>query len=437
MNSEWKRRVSFYTLGCKVNKYDTEAVSKIFTDAGYEVVPFEEYADVYVINTCTVTNLSDKKSRQLIRKVKKINDKSIVVAMGCYAQVAPEEVKEIDGVNIVIGTKNRLNILNYIETYKNENIQMCVVSDVLKEKEFEKLNIEKIDSMTRAYLKVQDGCNQFCSYCIIPYARGGIRSREINDVLEEAKTLAKNGFKEIVLTGIHVASYGKDLENIMLIDLIEKVHEVDGIERIRLSSIEPNIFNEDFLKRYFSLSKTCNSFHISLQSGCDKTLKDMNRKYTTAEYESAINKIREFDKNCAITTDIIVGFPGETSEDFNNTCEFVKKIKFSKSHIFPYSRKKGTKAYNLKNQIENKIKNERAKILRDTTDITEKAFNDNLKNTFVEILIEKETDNYFEGHTKNYVLAKIEKNAGLEVNDIIKVRVKNTFKDYILCSENK
>ncbi len=433
MNNKSEKIVSFYTLGCKVNKYDTEAVSKIFVDGGYKVVPFGEYADIYVINTCTVTNLSDKKSRQLIRKVKKVNENSIVVAMGCYAQVAPEEVSEIEGVNIVIGTKNRLNILNYIETYKNEKIKMCVVSDVLKEKEFEKLNIEKIDSMTRAYLKVQDGCNQFCSYCIIPYARGGIRSRELNEVLEEAEKLAKNGFKEIVLAGIHIASYGKDLGNINLIDLIEKVHTIDGIERIRLSSIEPKIFEGDFLERYFKLPKVCNSFHISLQSGCDKTLKDMNRKYDTKQYETAINKIREYDKDCAITTDIIVGFPNETDEDFNDTCLFTKKMKFAKAHIFPYSKKKGTKAYSLKNQIENKVKNERAKILRDITDVTEKQFNESLKGTVVEVLIEKETEQFFEGHTKNYVLAKIQKNENLKINDIVEVTVKETFENYIKC----
>ncbi len=427
------KKVAFMTLGCKVNKYDTEAVAKIFEDDGYKIVNFEEYADIYVINTCTVTNLSDKKSRQIIRKVKNINENSIVIAMGCYAQVAPNEVSEIEGVNIVIGTKNRLEILDFIKTYKKEKIKICVVSDVLKEKNFEKLSIDKIEGMTRAYLKIQEGCNQFCSYCIIPYARGGIRSREVEDVIDEVEVLVKNGFKEIVLAGIHVASYGKDLGNITLIDLIEKVHQVDGIERIRLSSIEPKIFDEDFLKRYFSLEKMCNSFHMSLQSGCDKVLKDMNRKYNTKEYEEAVNKVRAYDRETAITTDIIVGFPGETEEDFEETCNFVKKIGFAKTHVFPYSKKKGTKAYNLENQIQNSVKNERAKILREITLNSEKEFNKNLKEKDIEVLIEKETEEFFEGHSRNYVLAKIKKNNNLKINDIVKVKVNNTFENHVEC----
>ncbi len=427
------KKVAFMTLGCKVNKYDTEAVAKIFKDDGYKLVDFEEYADVYVINTCTVTNLSDKKSRQLIRKVKKINENSIVIAMGCYAQVFPKEVSEIDGVNIVIGTKNRLEILDFIKKYKEEKIKICVVSDVLREKEFEKLNIDKIEGMTRAYLKVQDGCNQFCSYCIIPYARGGIRSRKVDDVIKELNVLAKNGFKEVVLAGIHIASYGKDLGSMTLIDLIEKVHNIEGIERIRLSSIEPNIFDDDFLKRYFALNKMCNSFHMSLQSGCDKVLKDMNRKYTTKEYEEAVNKIRKYSKYSAITTDIIVGFPGESDKEFEDTCNFAKKMKFAKTHVFPYSKKKGTKAFNLENQIENSVKNERAKILRELSLKSEKEFNENLNNEIIEVLIEKETEDFFEGHSKNYVLAKIKKEKNLKVNDIVKVRVNKVFNEYVEC----
>ncbi len=428
------KKVAFMTLGCKVNKYDTEAVSKIFTDNNYEIVDFNSFADIYVINTCTVTNLSDKKSRQLIRKVKKINEDSIVVAMGCYAQVAPEEVSNIEGVNIVIGTKNRLEILDFIKEYEEKNIKICVVSDVLKEKEFEKLNIDKIEGMTRAYLKVQDGCNQFCTFCIIPFARGGIRSRELSSVIEEAKVLAKNGFKELVLAGIHVASYGKDLGDISLIDLIEEVHQVEGIERIRLSSIEPNIITDEFLKRYFSLPKVCNSFHLSLQSGSDKVLKDMRRKYTTKEFEDAVNKIREYDKDTAITTDIIVGFPDESDEEFTETCDFTKKVKFAKVHVFPYSRKKGTKADEMENQLDNKIKNERASILRDITDEYELQFNQRLLNEKIEVLIEKETDEYYEGHTKNYVLAKIKKDNKCNINDIVTVNVIEANNEAVICS---
>lgn len=427
------KKVGVHTLGCKVNKYDTEAVSKIFTDNGYEIVDFDSYADIYLINTCTVTNLSDKKSRQLIRKVKKINENSIVIAMGCYAQIAPDEVSDIEGVNIVIGTKNRLQILDLIETYKKEEIQICIVDDVLKEKEFEKLNIDKIDGMTRAYLKVQDGCNQFCSYCIIPFARGGIRSRDLKDVISETKILAKNGFKEIVLAGIHIASYGKDLDNLELIDLIEKVCEVDGIERIRLSSIEPKIITDEFLKRYFSQEKVCNSFHLSLQSGSDEILQKMNRKYLTDEYELAVKKIREFSPSSAITTDIIVGFPSETEENFEETCEFAKKIKFAKTHVFPYSRKKGTKASEMEEQINNNTKNDRAKILREIGIKYEREFNDKLLNETVEVLIEKETEDFYEGHTKNYVLAKIKKENNYDINDLINAKVIESYDDYIMC----
>ncbi len=409
------KKIATLTLGCKVNFYDTEAMLELFIKNGYEKVDFEEFADVYLINTCTVTNLSDKKSRQFIRKAKNINKNSIVVATGCYSQVAPDEVSKIEGINLVIGTKDRNKIVEEVQKYNFNFGVKNNVSDIKKEFIFEKLSINNLDNRTRAYLKIQEGCNQYCSYCIIPYARGPIRSREMNDVLEEVETLTKNGFKEIILTGIHVASYGKDLKNTNLLDLLKNVHEIEGVKRIRFSSIEPNVITEEFISEISKMPKICDHFHLSLQSGCDKTLKNMNRKYTTARYKEATEMLRNIMPNVSITTDIIVGFPGETEEDFLETVNFVKEIEFAKVHVFPYSPKKGTKAAIMKDQIENSIKSQRVKELSKVTTSLEEKFIKNMINKNTEVLYEKQIDkNLYEGHSSNYIKVITESEKDLE-----------------------
>lgn len=409
------KKIATLTLGCKVNFYDTEAMLELFIKNGYEKVDFEEFADVYLINTCTVTNLSDKKSRQFIRKAKNINKNSIVVATGCYSQVAPDEVSKIEGINLVIGTKDRNKIVEEVQKYNFNFGVKNNVSDIKKEFIFEKLSINNLDNRTRAYLKIQEGCNQYCSYCIIPYARGPIRSREMNDVLEEVETLTKNGFKEIILTGIHVASYGKDLKNTNLLDLLKNVHEIEGVKRIRFSSIEPNVITEEFISEISKMPKICDHFHLSLQSGCDKTLKNMNRKYTTARYKEATEMLRNIMPNVSITTDIIVGFPGETEEDFLETVNFVKEVEFAKVHVFPYSPKKGTKAAIMKDQIENSIKSQRVKELSKVTTSLEEKFIKNMINKNTEVLYEKQIDkNLYEGHSSNYIKVITESEKDLE-----------------------
>ena len=310
------KKVASHALGCKVNQYESEAIAELFAQKGYEIVDIDEWADIYIINTCTVTNFGDKKSRQLIRKVKRQNPEAVVAAIGCYAQTAPDEIKNIEGVNLIIGTKGRKDIVDLVETYVPEMGVVSTVGQIAKEREFEHLTISKLADRTRAYLKIQDGCSQFCSYCIIPYARGPIRSRDPEDIMDEVKVLAENGFKEIILTGIHVASYGKDLKGVTLLDVIKRVQEQEGIERIRFSSVEPNIVTEEFASELSKLDKVCDHFHLSLQSGCDRTLKRMNRKYDAAGYERAVEILRKYFPNVAITTDIIAGFPDETDEDF-------------------------------------------------------------------------------------------------------------------------
>lgn len=426
------KKIAFITLGCKVNKYDTEAVAQIFKKENYEIVNFKEYADVYVINTCTVTNLSNKKSRQLIRKVKKTNKNSIVIAMGCYAQISPDEVKNIEGVNIVIGTKNRGELLKLVENYINNKINICKVSDVLNEKYFENLSIKKINNMTRGYVKVQDGCNQFCTYCIIPFARGAVRSRNLEDIKKECEILVSNGVKEIVLAGIHVASYGVDLHNVNLITLVSEIDKIKGLKRIRLSSIEPNIITKEFLEKYFSLEKTCNSFHLSLQSGCDKILHDMRRKYSSLEFSQAVDLIREFDTNTSITTDVIVGFPGETEEHFMETKKFVKKIGFAKIHVFPYSKKKGTKAEKMEGHISNNIKEVRCKELRELSNTLEHNFYKKYIGTEIELIIEKVENGLAQGHSKNFIQGIISKD-NINVNEIIKVKVVKLEGNKVIC----
>lgn len=399
------RTVAFYTLGCKVNQYDTEAMVELFQKNGYKVVNSSEIADVYVINTCTVTNLGDRKSRQFIRRAKKNNPESIIVVVGCYAQIASEEVLEIEGVNLVIGTNERNKIVELVESVDiNEKINF--VNNIMEVNEFEELSIEKVKGKTRAFLKIQEGCNQFCTYCIIPYARGPIRSRKIENIISEVKRLANNGFKEIVLTGIHIASYGKDLGNKSLIDVIKEVHKIEEIERIRLSSVEPNLLTENFIEEIKSLSKFCHHLHLSLQSGCNETLKRMNRKYTTEQYRNTVLNLRKAIPDIAITTDIIVGFPGETDEEFNETYEFVKEIEFSQIHVFKYSPRKGTPAAKFKNQIHPDIKSFRSeKMIKLAGELTRKYCERFIGET-LDVLFEDRLNyekNIIMGLTKNYI----------------------------------
>ena len=397
-------RVTFHTLGCKVNQYETEAMIELFKNKGYKIVSEEDFADIYVINTCTVTNMSDRKSRQFIRKAKKINPECLVAVVGCYSQVSPEEVENIEGVDVIIGTNNRNMIVELCEESRNtgERINKVVQSNQLKS--FEEIKINTIESKTRAYLKVQDGCNQYCSYCIIPYARGPIKSREYIEIENEVKKLAENGFKEIVLTGIHIASYGKDLADIDLKKLIYKLSFIDGIKRIRLSSIEPSIIDEEFMKISLNTKKVCDHFHLSLQSGSDTVLSRMNRKYNTKEYYEKVNLIRKYFPYAGITTDVIVGFPGETDEEFKETVDFVQKIGFSKIHVFKFSPRKGTKAYSMKDQIPSKIKEERSKVLIEVSDNMMYDYHKKLIGKQADVLFEsKYLEDFYEGYTTNYI----------------------------------
>lgn len=398
------KKAASFALGCKVNQYESEAIAELFAEKGYEIVGIDEEADVYVINTCTVTNFGDKKSRQLIRKVKRQNENAIVAVVGCYAQTAPKELMEIAGVNLVIGTKDRAQIVEMVEQYDRANGVENHVSDIMKERVFEPLSIQKLANRTRAYLKIQDGCSQYCSYCIIPYARGPIRSREPQEVVAEVKRLAENGFKEVVLTGIHVASYGKDRRDTSLLDILKQVHEVEGIERIRFSSIEPNVVTEEFAQTMAALPKVCDHFHLSLQSGCDKTLKEMNRKYDTEKYRQAAATLRKYLPKVALTTDIIVGFPGETEEDFRKSYAFAEEIGFAKIHVFPYSPKRGTPAAARKDQLLNAVKAERSHTLIQLSDRMAAEFLADAVGTDAEVLYERAVgEGIYEGHTTNYM----------------------------------
>jgi len=401
------KKAASFALGCKVNQYESEAIAELFQEKGYEIVGIDEEADVYVINTCTVTNFGDKKSRQLIRKVKRQNENAIVAVVGCYAQTAPQELVKVEGVNLVIGTKDRAQIVEMVENYKTENGVENHVSDIMKERVFEPLSIQKLANRTRAYLKIQDGCSQYCSYCIIPYARGPIRSRDPQDVLAEVKRLAENGFKEVVLTGIHVASYGKDRRDTSLLEILRQVHEVEGIERIRFSSIEPNVVTEEFARAIADMPKVCDHFHLSLQSGCDKTLKEMNRKYDTEKYRQAAATLRKYLPEVALTTDIIAGFPGETEEDFQASYDFAKEIGFAKIHAFPYSPKKGTPAAARKDQLLNAVKAERSHRLIELSDKMADDFIQGYVGKEVEVLYERAIgEGVYEGHTTNYIKVK-------------------------------
>ena len=406
------RKAALHNLGCKVNSYETEAMTQLLKKAGYEIVSFQDQADVYIINTCSVTNMADRKSRQMLHKAKKMTPDAIVVGAGCYVQTKEAEALLDDTVDIVIGNNKKHELLAMLEAYENDHGKCGNVIDINHEKqEYEEMFLERTAEHTRAFIKVQDGCNQFCSYCIIPYVRGRVRSRKPEDIVNEVKTLAATGVKEVVLTGIHISSYGTDLENISLIELIEAIHEIEGIKRIRLGSLEPRIITEEFAKRIARLEKICPHFHLSLQSGCDKTLKAMNRKYNIEEYYEGCVRLREVFDNPAITTDVIVGFPGETEEDFLETRKFLEKVHFYEMHIFKYSRRKGTVADKMKEQVADTVKSERSAVLL----ALEKAQSLEYRKMYIgkrlEVLIEELTEidgrSYYTGYTKNYIRVAI------------------------------
>jgi len=425
------KRVAFHTLGCKVNQYDTEAIMELFEKKGYEIVKSSEVADVYIINTCTVTSLSDSKSRQFIRRCKKINKDAKIVVVGCYAQTAPEEVMEIEGVNLVIGTKDRNKIVELVEEL-GVNDKVNYVTDIMSVNEFEELPIEKTAGKTRAFLKIQEGCNQFCSYCIIPYARGPIRSRKPDNIVSEVERLAANGFKEIVLTGIHIASYGKDI-NENLLDVIKRIHSIKGIERIRLSSIEPKMLTEEFVREIAKLNKFCHHMHLSLQSGSNKTLKRMNRKYTTEEFREIVKIVRAFIPDIALTTDIIVGFPGETEEEFMETYNFVKEISFSQIHVFKYSPRKGTPAAKFENQVPSDIKNIRSNMMIKLGEEMMQKYRSKFLGKRLKVLFENNytDEQYIEGLTDNYIRVVVKTKEDL-IGEIKEVLLKELKKDVVV-----
>ena len=412
---------------------------------GYKIVDFNEQADVYIINTCTVTNMADKKSRQMLRRVKEINPKSILVACGCYAQVAKKELEKIPEIDLILGINEKNEIEKYIENATKTKKNITQVSEVANQKEFLDFGTVTYTEKTRAVIKVQDGCNQFCSYCIIPYARGRIRSRKPQSVLEEIQKISMQGIKEVVITGIHVASYGKDLlqdnnpteeanTGYYLIDLLEDIQKIDGIKRIRLGSLEPTLITKEFVKRLSKLSKICNQFHLSLQSGCNSTLKRMNRKYTIEDFENGVNLLRNAFPSVHLTTDIIVGFPGETDEEFKQTYEFLSKINFYKMHIFKYSPRKGTVAANMPNQVDGNKKEERSNLLIELSNKNEQNFQKQYIGKQIEVLFEEKDGEYFKGHTANYMVAKLKANENLE-NVIKRVEVIGTENLELICKE--
>ena len=411
-----KKRVSFFTLGCKVNQYESNAMAQKFLDAGYSVCGIKENPDVIIVNTCTVTNIADRKSRHILRKVKEENKNSIVVAVGCYIQVAKEKVDEIEEIDLSLGNVEKKDIVQIIECYIENKKRVEKIIDVNKEKEFLEMGLNTYTEKTRATIKIQDGCNNFCTYCLIPFARGRIRSRSKENVIKEVEQIAKKGIKEVVLTGIHIASYGKEnKENkYFLIDLLEDLNKIQGIERIRLGSLEPTIITEEFAKRLSKLEKICNQFHLSLQSGCDETLKRMNRKYTTKQFEEVAQILRKYFKDVNLTTDIIVGFPGETDEEFEQTYNFLKNISFYKMHIFKYSPREGTLAQKMPMQVDGNKKEERSEKLIELSNINQEMYNKKYINKKIMVLFEEKVGDYWEGYTKNYIRVKVKTEENLE-----------------------
>lgn len=427
-------KVAFSTLGCRVNVYESEAMAEKFIREGYEVVEPSEVADVYVINTCTVTNMGDKKSRQIISKSRRLNEDATIAVVGCYSQMAPQEVSEIPGVDVVLGTRNKGDVVYYVNKARDEGKSQVHVESVIKNKKFEDLNIEDYQDKTRAFLKIQDGCNRFCTYCIIPYSRGSVCSKDPRKVMEEVKKLAEHGFKEIILSGIHTASYGLDLEGkITLIDLIEDIENIEGIERIRIGSIEPAFFTKEVIEKMKTFKKLCPHFHLSLQSGCDSTLKRMNRRYTAAEYKAAVELIRETMPDVSITTDVIVGFPGETEEEFKETFDFLEDIKLTKTHIFKFSPRKGTRAENMTGQLDGNVKDKRSKILMDLNKKNESDFNKKFLGRELDVLFEGNVRNGLaEGYAPNYIKVQVPSN-GLDLSGkILKVKIIEALEETVL-----
>lgn len=426
------KKVALHNLGCKVNAYETEAMQEMLEKEGYEIVPFKEGADIYIINTCTVTNIADRKSRQMLHRARKMNPNAIVVAAGCYVQAQENEHHELDScIDIVIGNNKKQDLIQILDEYESK-CKTEEVIDINHTNEYEKLNLSRTGEHTRAYIKVQDGCNQFCSYCIIPFARGRVRSRSLEDVVQEVTTLSGNGYKEVVLTGIHLSSYGVDFEEqearkkTDLLTLILAVHEIPGIERIRLGSLEPRIITEEFAKTIAGLPKMCPHFHLSLQSGCDATLKRMNRRYTTGEYYEKCELLRKYFDHPALTTDVIVGFPGETEEEFEESKAFVDKVNFYETHIFKYSKREGTRAAVMENQVPEQIKAERSAQLIELGAKKQEAYEKEMVGKDVEILVEEPAQiNGKEvqvGHTKEYIKVALESDENLQ-NQIVKARI--------------
>ena len=423
-------KVAIYTLGCKVNLYESEVIMNSFKKSGYEIVDFEDNADIVIINTCTVTNTSDKKSRNIIRQAVKKHEKAVIVVMGCYSQVRSDDIKEIDGVDIIIGNTKKSKVVSLVEEYLKNKKSITEIDDIMHT-DFEPMELDTFETRTRAFVKIQDGCNNFCSYCIIPYSRGNIRSKEKDDVVSEIKCLVKNGYKEVVLTGIHTGHYGKDKYDYDFSDLLSELCKIDNLKRIRISSIEITELDSKFIDVLKNNKVIVNHMHIPLQSGCDKTLKEMNRKYDTKYYLDKINLIRSIRPNISITTDLIVGFPNETEEDFNNTLSFLRKVKFSKIHVFPYSRRKGTKADLMDNQIDEQTKHKRVKEVLKLSEELEIEYMNKFINTDVLVLIEKFENGIISGHTENYIPVKAN---GVEsdINELLMIHIDKMEYPYLI-----
>ncbi len=400
-------KVALYTLGCRVNSYESEAMAEQFIKEGYDVVDFSEFADVYVINTCTVTNMGDKKSRQMIGRARRLNPEAIIAVVGCYSQIASDEVASIEGVDVVLGSRNKGEVVYWVNRTREEKKQVIEVNDVLRNKKFEDLSINEYQDKTRAFLKIQDGCNKFCTYCLIPFARGAVCSKDPEQILKEVNELSRNGFKEIILSGVHTASYGVDIQGDWnLVRVLEEIDKIEGIERIRIGSIDPTFFTEGVIERICGLKKLCPHFHLSLQSGCDATLRRMNRKYTAAEYKEVCDNLRKYMKDVSITTDIIVGFPGESAGEFEETYKFLSDIKLSKMHIFKYSKRAGTKAADMPFQVDGNLKEERSKALIELNHKNEVEFMEGFIGRTMSVLYEEKvsgSENSYVGYTENYL----------------------------------
>lgn len=428
-------KVAFQTLGCRVNVYDSEAMIEMFKKDGYELVDFSERADVYVINTCTVTSMGDKKSRQYITRAKRANKDAIVAVVGCYSQVSKETVMEIPGVDVVLGSRNKSDIVFHVNQSRAEKRQIVQVTDkLILNSKFEDLGVTGYEGKTRAFLKIQDGCNRFCSYCIIPYARGGISSKDPSSIIREIRQLAEEGFTEVILSGIHIASYGQDFpEKHDLLDLLEEIEGIDGIRRVRIGSIEPMFFRGDRMERIARLKKLCPHFHLSLQSGSEETLKRMNRRYTPEEFRDVVQELRRRFEEVSITTDIIVGFPGETHEEFQETYDFLQEMRLSKVHTFKYSPRKGTPAYLMKDQVSGEEKDRRSKLIMTQSDRMESDFLKHYEGRVCEVLYEEGRAGVHTGYTRNYLKVRVDSSENIQ-GKYLKTRILSV-KDQLLIGE--